>query len=81
MMDGRLRFVDPETGETLRTLDEEVTARRAAEARAQSEAAARQAAEARAQGEAVARQAAESRVAAVEAELTRLRAQAEQRGS
>ncbi len=63
-----LRLYNPQTGMRLPTSDEEVEARRAAEARAAAEAAARQAAEARAAAEAEAR-------AALEAELERLRKQ------
>jgi hypothetical protein len=70
---GMLRIRDPETGEDLRGLDEEVAARQAAEARADAEAAARKVADARA-GEAEQRTAdAEQRAAAAEAELARLR--------
>ena len=57
-----MRFHDPATGETLLSYDEEHTARRTAEARAEEEAAARR-------EEAAARRAAEARVAELEARL------------
>ena len=57
-----MRFHDPVTDETLLSYDEEHTARRAAEARAEEEATARRV-------EAAARQAAEARIAELEARL------------
>jgi len=66
--DGRLRLVDPATGERLLTPAEAQEARRAEAAARQAEAAARRA-------EAAARRAAEERAAQLEAELERLRAE------
>ncbi|MCY4102437.1 MAG: Uma2 family endonuclease [bacterium] len=78
----KLRLYDPARGAWLLDLDDQVEARRAAEARAVEEAEARRAAEARADAEAEARRAAEARAVeeaearrAAEAELAALRRQ------
>lgn len=81
VVDDKLRFLDPLAGVWLRTPDEEVTARQAAEGRASAAEDRASAAEDRAAAEAAARQAAEVRAASAEAELARLRAALEQRGS
>ena len=65
-----LRLYDPVDGRDLRTHEEEVAARRVAEARAAEEAAARREEAADRQREAAARQAAEARIAELEALLS-----------
>ena len=67
--EGRLRFVDPATGQRLLTHQETEQARRAVEERAAQETALRQAAEAQATEEALRRQATEARIAELEARL------------
>ena len=64
-----VRFRDPATGETLLSHDEEHTARRVAEVRAEKEASARRAAEVRAEAAEGRAEAAEARVAELEARL------------